>query len=125
MGLSPEETDRVLSLAGDLARRGEVAELRGFLDHGVPVDFQDADGNSLLMLAAYHGHAEVVRMLLDAGADPDLRNARDQVPITGAMFKGERVVVDLLRQAGADLEAGTPTAREAATLFGFAVEDDA
>ncbi len=119
MSLTPEQTEKVLTLARDLARQGETAELRGFLDHGVPVDVQDTDGNSLLMLAAYHGHAETVAMLLEAGADPDLRNGRDQAPITGGMFKGERDVVLLLRRAGADLDAGTPTARQAAELFGF------
>jgi ankyrin repeat protein len=119
MSLSPEQTQRVLALARDLARQDDSEELRGFLTHGVPVDTRDDDGNTLLMLAAYHGSTETVRMLLAAGADPDLRNARDQAPITGAMFKGERAVVDLLREAGADLDAGTPTARDAAALFGF------
>lgn len=119
MSLTPEQTERALAIARDLARQGESEELRGFLDHGIPVDLQDGDGNSLLMLAAYHGRTDTVRMLLEAGADPNLRNARDQEPITGAMFKGERAVVELLRQAGADLDAGTPTAREAAKLFGF------
>ena len=119
MSLDPEQTERVLALARDLARQGETEELREFLEHGVPVDLPDTDGNSLLMLAAYHGRADTVRMLLAAGADPNLRNARDQTPIAGAMFKGEREVVDLLREAGADLDAGTPTARQAAELFGF------
>lgn len=119
MSLSPEQTERVLDLARDLARRGESAELRAYLDHGVPVDVTDADGNSLLMLAAYHGRPETVRMLLEAGADADLRNAQDQTPIAGALFKGEREVVQLLRDAGADLDAGTPTARQAAEMFGY------
>lgn len=119
MSLTPEQTERVLVLARDLARSGETAELGEFLAHGVPVDVQDAGGNSLLMLAAYHGQVDTVRMLLEAGADPNLCNAKDQAPITGAMFKGEREVVALLRGAGADLDRGTPTARQAAELFGF------
>ena len=78
----------------------------------------DPAGNTLLMLAAYHGHAETVRDLLARGADPNLRNARDQAPIAGALFKGEDEVVTVLRQAGADLDAGTPSARVAAVMFG-------
>jgi hypothetical protein len=35
------------------------------------------------------------------------------------MFKGEREVVGVLRDAGADLDGGTPTARQAAELFGY------
>ncbi|WP_306322855.1 MULTISPECIES: ankyrin repeat domain-containing protein [unclassified Streptomyces] len=102
----------------DLARAGRSAELVEFVDHGLPVDAADAQANTLLMLAAYHGHADTVRTLLRLGADPDLRNARDQSPLAGALFKGEDGVVAVLIEAGADLDAGTPTARAAATLFG-------
>ena len=118
MSLTPEQSARVLALAMDLARRGETAQLREFLEHGLPVDAVDEDGNTLLMLAAYHGHADTLRALLDAGADPDLRNARDQSPLAGALFKGEDDVVAVLLAAGADPDAGTPSAREAAELFG-------
>lgn len=117
-GLTPDQVERVITIALDLAREGRVDELLEFVDHGLPVDVTDADGNTLLMLAAYHGQAETVRRLLARGADPDRRNARDQAPIAGALFKGEDQVVTVLRAAGADLEAGTPTARQAAAMFG-------
>lgn len=102
----------------DLAREGRTGELAEFLDHGLQVDVADAGGNTLLMLAAYHGHEETVDMLLERGADPDIRNARDQSPVAGALFKGEDAVVGRLLAAGADLDAGTPSAREAARMFG-------
>jgi hypothetical protein len=38
--------------------------------------------------------------------------------VAGALFKGEDSVVRILVGAGADLDAGTPTARAAATMFG-------
>ncbi|KAA5836951.1 ankyrin repeat domain-containing protein [Saccharopolyspora hirsuta] len=117
-GLTPEQTERVVAIAMDLAREGRTDELAEFVDHGLPVDVTDPAGNSLLMLAAYHGHAATVRALLDRGASPDLRNDRDQSPIAGALFKGEEEVVEVLREAGADLDAGTPSARAAATMFG-------
>lgn len=117
-GLTPEQTARVVAIAMDLARDGDTGQLLEFLDHGLPVDVADEAGNTLLMLAAYHGHAGTVRALLERGADPDRRNARDQAPIAGALFKGADEVVAVLRQAGADLDAGTPTARAAAAMFG-------
>ena len=116
--LSPEESVRVVALAMDLAREGNTAELAAFVEHGLPVDARDGEGNSLLMLAAYHGHADAVRMLMEHGADVDLRNDRDQSPVAGAVFKGEDPVVRLLVDAGADLDAGTPSARAAAEMFG-------
>ncbi|MCX2731079.1 ankyrin repeat domain-containing protein [Saccharopolyspora sp. NFXS83] len=117
-GLTPEQVERVVAIAMDLAREGDTEQLIEFVGHGLPVDVTDSDANTLLMLAAYHGHAATVRALLDQGADPDLRNARDQSPIAGALFKGADDVVAVLREAGADLDAGTPTARAAAAMFG-------
>ncbi|WP_055479014.1 ankyrin repeat domain-containing protein [Sphaerimonospora mesophila] len=119
-GLTPEQVERVVAIAMDLARGGDTEQLMEFIDHGLPVDTADADANTLLMLAAYHGHAGTVRALLARGADPDLRNARDQAPIAGALFKGADEVVTVLRDAGADLDAGTPSARAAAAMFGRA-----
>lgn len=102
----------------DLAREGDSEQLAAFLDGGLPPNLSDPDGNSLLMLAAYHGRPETVRLLLARGADPDRLNARGQSIIAGAMFKGEDEVVRALVDGGADLDAGTPSAREAAQLFG-------
>jgi uncharacterized protein len=116
--LNDEQTKRIIELAMDMAREGKSAELAEFLDHGLPVDVADGSRNTLLMLAAYHGHDETVRMLLERGANPDIRNARDQSPIAGALFKGEDAVVARLLAAGADVDAGTPSARDAARMFG-------
>ncbi|APC38454.1 MULTISPECIES: ankyrin repeat domain-containing protein [Nocardiopsis] len=116
--LSAEQTGRVIALAMDLAREGRTEELLEFLDHGLPVDARDEQGNTLVMLAAYHGQEAAVRALVDRGADVDLRNDRDQTPVAGALFKGEEGIVALLVAAGADLDAGTPSARAAAEMFG-------
>ncbi|MFD4033510.1 ankyrin repeat domain-containing protein [Streptomyces sp. NPDC058637] len=117
-GLTPDQTGRVVEIAMELAREGRTEQLAEFVDHGLPVDSADPDANTLLMLAAYHGHAGTVSALLARGADPDLRNVRDQAPLAGALFKGEDEVVAVLRAAGADLDAGTPSARAAAAMFG-------
>ncbi|WP_163541485.1 ankyrin repeat domain-containing protein [Occultella kanbiaonis] len=118
--LSEADTNAVIAIVMDLARAGSTDELLEFLDHGLDVDARDADGNTALMLAAYHGHGPAVAALIERGADADLRNNRDQSPIAGALFKGEDEIVAALRAAGADLDAGTPSARATAELFGRA-----
>jgi uncharacterized protein len=115
--LTPDETARVVELAMHFAREGMTEELVGFVDHGLPADVQDDDGNTALMLAAYHGHTATVQRLVDRGADVNLRNNRNQSPVAGAIFKGEDEVVRILAAAGADLDAGTPSARQTAEMF--------
>lgn len=101
----------------DRARAGEAERLAAYVDAGAPVDLTDASGNTLLMLAAYHGHAAVVGVLAERGADVDAVNDRGQTPLAGAVFKGYADVVDALMTAGADPDRGSPTARATAEFF--------
>ncbi|MEU3656739.1 ankyrin repeat domain-containing protein [Streptomyces sp. NPDC014735] len=102
----------------DLARRGETDTLAAYVDAGVPADLTNDRGDSLLMLAAYHGHAAAVTALVRRGADPDRANDRGQTPLAGAVFKGENEVIEALLAAGADPAAGTPSAVDTARMFG-------
>ena len=92
----------------DLARSGEAQGLATLLAQGLPADLRNHKGDSLLMLASYHGHREAVRVLLEHGADPDLRNNNGQTPLAGAAFKGDLAMVELLLAHGADVEGPTP-----------------
>ncbi|MFC7450492.1 ankyrin repeat domain-containing protein [Rhodococcus daqingensis] len=102
----------------DAARAGDVPALGAYLDAGVPVNLTNGAGDTLLMLAAYHGHAEAVQLLIDREADVDRLNDRGQSPVAGAIFKGEEAVVRALAAAGADPNAGHPTAVDSAKMFG-------
>lgn len=122
-----DETDapdeRLVELAHqmfDLARAGERDQLAAYVDAGVPVDLTDASGNTLLMLSAYHGQAETVEMLARRGADVNRPNDRGQTPLAGAVFKDEPDVARVLLAAGADPDAGSPSARATAEMFGRA-----
>jgi ankyrin repeat protein len=101
----------------DLARQGRTEELVAYVDAGVPVNLTNDRGDSLVMLAAYHGHADAVRALLARGAEADRINDRGQTPLAGAVFKGETDVVKALLEAGADPAAGTPSAVDTARMF--------
>ena len=116
----PEPSAHQVELAHwlfDRARAGEAERLAAYVDAGVPADLTDAAGNTLLMLAAYHGHPRVVSALIERGADVDVINDRGQTPLAGAVFKGYPDVVAVLVAAGADPDLGSPTARAAAEFF--------
>ncbi len=117
----PAADEQLIELAHqmfDLARAGDEERLAAYVDAGVPANLTDAQGNTLLMLAAYHGHATTVTRLAGLGADVDRVNDRGQSPLAGAVFKDEQDVVRALLAAGADPDTGSPTARDTAAMFG-------
>jgi len=116
--LSSDQTEAVIAMALEFARQGETAQLMELVAHGLPIDVVDTEGNTPLMLAAYRGQLDTVKALLARGADVDLCNARGQSPLAGAIFKGEDEIAKALLAAGADPDAGTPSARATAELFG-------
>lgn len=115
---SPDPAVELAHAMFQAAREGNLAGLGPVLDRGAPLDMQDSEGNTMLMLAAYHGHAGVVEDLGRRGADVERENDRGQTPLAGAVFKGHDDVVTTLLRLGADPERGTPTARATATMFG-------
>jgi len=117
----PAPDPEVLQLAAkifNLARQGGTDVLATYVDAGVPANLCNDKGDTLVMLAAYHGHPQTVAALLEHGADPDRTNDRGQSPLAGAIFKGEADVVAVLLTAGADPDLGTPSARATSAATG-------
>jgi uncharacterized protein len=112
------EIRQLAAEAFDLARQGDATALADRIDAGVPVDVTNDRGDTLLMLAAYHSHADAVRVLLERGAQPDGDSDRGQTPLAGAVFKEAQDVIDALLEAGADPAAGAPSAIDTARMFG-------
>lgn len=119
----------------DFAREGQTAALSQYLDAGIPVNLTNHKGDTLLMLASYHGHADTAAVLLSKGADPDVLNDRGQSVMAGAVFKNHEDVVRVLHSGEhgkkADVWLGQPSAVDAAKMFRlgkylelFGVEDD-
>ena len=110
----------VLDLASrifDSARSGDAAMLATYVDAGVPVNLANTNGDTLVMLAAYHGHESAVAALIARGADIDRHNNRGQTPLAGAVFKNDTTIIELLLSADADPLAGSPSALETARFF--------
>ncbi|MFH9724581.1 ankyrin repeat domain-containing protein [Streptomyces sp. NPDC017254] len=119
--MSETPDPEVIELASkvfDLARTGDADALAAYVDAGVPANLTNDKGDSLVMLAAYHGHSAAVSALLARGADADRANDRGQTPLAGAVFKGEDAVIRALLAGGANPEAGTPSAVDTARMFG-------
>ncbi|KFY91135.1 hypothetical protein V498_05641 [Pseudogymnoascus sp. VKM F-4517 (FW-2822)] len=108
----------------DAARAGQIDLFEQALPAGLPANMTNEKGDSLqlsnyleIMLAAYHGHSQLVRLLISHGANPNSLNDRGQSPLAGAVFKNESEVVKVLLEGGADPDYGAPSAMEAIVLF--------
>jgi ankyrin repeat protein len=114
--LTDEELQFLLS-AVEMARTGETDQLAALLDAGLPVNLTNAAGDSLLILAAYHGHSRIVSMLLERGADSARINDRGQSALAAAAFRRSEQNVRALLEAGADPDLGNPSARQITAFF--------
>lgn len=117
-GLTEEQQDLLDSMF-DLAREGEAQKLLAFVDQGIPADLSNEQSDTLLILAAYNEHTELVRALLERGADPNLINARGQTALSCAVFRQNSETTRLLLKAGADPKLGQQSARAVVEMFGL------
>jgi len=104
----------------DLARSGSTEELVSFLDRRAPVNLTNEKGDTLLLLAAYHGHADTVAALLARGADHARVNGMGQTALAAAVFKQSPEIIGHLLGAGADPDLGSQSARATAEFFELA-----
>jgi uncharacterized protein len=100
----------------DLARAGDIT-LLAEVDAGLPVNLTNSAGDTLLILASYYTHPELVRGLLARGADHARVNDRGQTALAAAVFRRHEDVVSSLLQAGADPETGPRSAVAVAEFF--------
>ena len=112
-----EEQVEFLNSVFDLVRAGDAVAVAAYVDRGVPVDLTNANGDTLLLLAAYNEHPDLVRALLERGADPNPVNGRGQTALVAAVFRQNLAIVEALLGAGADPALGSPDARATAAYF--------
>ncbi|MCA9059331.1 MAG: acyltransferase family protein [Planctomycetaceae bacterium] len=85
---------------------GETEEVRHAIESAaIDVNATSQDGASLLTVAVFLGHTEMVEMLLQAGADVNQRNRDQGTALHSAAFVGRAEEANLLLQAGADIDA--------------------
>ncbi|KIW50890.1 hypothetical protein PV05_09668 [Exophiala xenobiotica] len=116
-GELPPEAVALASRFFDAARYGQMDIFEQALPRGLPANLTNDKGDTLLMLASYHGHAPLVSLLVGHGADPNRVNDRGQSMLAGVVFKNEPEVIKILLEAGADPELGEPSALDATKVF--------
>jgi ankyrin repeat protein len=114
--LTPDEL-ALLQSAFEHARTGDLERLTELWDLGVPVNLTNSAGDTLLILAAYHVHADVVGALLARGADHARVNDKGQTALAAAVFRRADGIVTALLDAGADPHLGPRSAVDIATFF--------
>ncbi|WP_313026567.1 ankyrin repeat domain-containing protein [Pseudomonas lopnurensis] len=121
---TPELDDATLAFAEqvfDSARAGDSARLGELLAQGMPANLRNHAGDSLLMLASYHGHLQATRTLLEYGADIEGRCEDGKTALMMAAMFNRTEIVEYLVAHGADpraTDASGATPLAAATMMG-------
>lgn len=101
----------------DLAREGNSEKLMLLVDQGIPGDLTDPKGNTLMILAAYNGHDDIVSGLIERKADLNRLNDKGQGALTCAVFRKNEPLVRQLLSSGADPLLGSQNALAVAKMF--------
>ena len=110
--MSPSQQKQKLlrsAVEGDAAAASNLLRRDGTVGPNVLALASDGDGGSYqcapLLMAAGHGHADVVQLLLEAGADPNTADSNGNLPLTVAAMQSHEDVARLLMDGGADPSA--------------------
>ena len=84
----------------EAAAAGRVDEVARLVRSGAPLEIQDAQGRSALLLAVAGNHVAVAKALIEAGASPNTQAANRDTPwlLAGALGRTEIIAAMLPRQ---------------------------
>ena len=82
------DVDLVLAIVGGLSKKD--------------INYEDPEGTTPLMRAAFHGHANIVRALVESGAVIDLETSRGRTAMMDAVIQNHPSVVWALMMLGGD-----------------------
>lgn len=85
------------------ARLGDTRQLVGLLNRGLDPNTLDAQGNTLLILAAREGHVRTVQALIERRPDLSRRNFAGDSALMLAVLGGHDAIVSMLIEAGAEI----------------------
>lgn len=108
--VSSRKEDRMPAELHEAVKSGDVDSVRQILAGGADVNSRDAEGSTLLMMAAHTGNLPMVRALIEAGAEVNASDERGWTPLMKAAYnadqnRGFADVAQALIDAGANVEA--------------------
>ena len=87
----------------EAAGAGDLSRVSFYLDRGMDPNTSDADGNTILMMAARQGYTELASLLLSRKASLSRQSRSGDTALMMASLGGHLPVVKVLVQAGAPL----------------------
>lgn len=113
-----DDVSQLGQLLLDASKNGDLVQVKTLLSQSTPISndglchgitdrsslvhFQNANGNTALVMAAQYGHSEIIRFLLQMGADIGILTNYGQTALMFASTWGHSEAVRLLIQCGAD-----------------------
>ena len=88
---------------GWAVERGNVAQVRAWLDAGLDPEFQGGQHGTGLMIAAWHGNLEMMALFVERGANPRRSNRNGEQALQLAAWNGHLAAVKWLLAHGAVL----------------------
>lgn len=99
------------------AQSGDVAAAQRAIAAGAALDRGDErHGNTPLILAANHGHTELVRLLVRSGANLNRSNDKGANALIAAVMSGHAAAAGLLIEQGANLNAADNSGNTALSI---------
>jgi ankyrin repeat protein len=108
--LAGQTTNQTIHLA---ATKGDLAEIRSFIEKGTDIDTKDAIGWTPLLWAALAGQHDAAEFLISKGADINAKNQDGATALQMACRAGRKDVVELLIDKHADINTPNNDGRTA------------
>ncbi|CAL1287395.1 unnamed protein product [Larinioides sclopetarius] len=77
-------------------QNGNLEEAKNLLDQGIPVNFQNSEGETPLQVSSANGYSQIVSLLINYGASVDLPNSYGWTPLIHAARHGHYETVSVL-----------------------------
>lgn len=100
----------------DLISSGKTADVKKRFTNTNAINQKNAEGQSLLHIAALKNDAEMVQLLLNMSADTEIKNSSGETPIAAAVGSGCFDAVRVLASAGSNIFSTNVTGMSVYTL---------